>query len=138
MQGKKRWLALLAVVVATGGILAVVGYYLGSWYVLLALLLLLVLDEFIALWLFQDTSKPALTGMEAMIGKVATVITDFQAVDGGKPQGKVCFNGEIWSAEAKPEDASKLSSGSKVSICSVSGLLLKVKASNDGSTPTPD
>lgn len=131
------WIPLLTAVVMIGGILAAVEYYLGAWYVLLTLVLLVVLDEPIALWLFRNSSEQALTGKEAMIGKLATVMTEFQEAGGsGELHGKVRFNGEIWSADAKPEEYSKLYLGRKVRIYSVSGLLLKVEATNDGYFPT--
>lgn len=134
---KRMWIPLLTAVVMISGILAAVGYYLGAWSVLLTLILLVVLDEPIALWLFRNSSEQALTGKEAMIGKLATVMTEFQQASGsGELHGKVRFNGEIWSAEAKPEESSKLYLGRKVRICSVSGLLLKVEAINDRSTPS--
>jgi len=116
-------------IVMIGGMLAAVGYYLGKWYFLLTVLLLLILDEPIALLLFhKSTSRQALTGKQAMIGKLATVVTEFQEIRGSRQlRGKVRFNGEIWFAEAKSEDCPKLSVGKVVRIGSVNGLLLKVK-----------
>ncbi len=130
------WLPLLMTVVMIGGTLAAVGYYLGEWYVVLTVLLLVVLDEPIALLLFQNSSRQALTGKKAMVGKLATVMTEFQKIQGsGELRGKVRFNGEIWSAEAKPEEYPKLSLGSEARICSVNGLFLKVEC-RDISTPS--
>jgi membrane protein implicated in regulation of membrane protease activity len=129
------WIPLLTAVVMMSGILAVVGYYLGAWYVLLTLLLLVLLDEPTALWLLRSHSEQALTGKEAMIGKLATVITEFQETGGwGELRGKVHFNGEIWSAEAKLEEHPQLYLGRKVRIGSMNGLVLKVEAISHGST----
>jgi membrane protein implicated in regulation of membrane protease activity len=126
---KRMWILLLMTIVIIGGMLAAIGYYLGKWYFLLTVLLLVILDEPIALLLFQkSSSRQALTGKKAMIDKLATVVTEFQEIRGsGELRGKVRFNGEIWSAEAKSEDCPKLCVGKEVRICSVNGLLLKVK-----------
>jgi membrane protein implicated in regulation of membrane protease activity len=123
------WILVLMTIVMIGGMLAAIGYYFGKWYFLLTVLLLVMLDEPIALLLFQKrASNQALTGKKAMIGKLATVATEFQEIRGsGKLHGKVRFNGEIWSAEAKSEDCPKISVGKSVRICSVNGLRLKVK-----------
>jgi membrane protein implicated in regulation of membrane protease activity len=126
---KRIWILLLMTIVMIGGLLAAVGYYLGKWYFLLTVLLLVILDEPIALLLFQkSSSRQALTGKQAMIGKLAIVVTEFQEIRGsGELLGKIRFNGEIWSAEATSEDCPKLSVGKQVRIYSVNGLLLKVK-----------
>jgi membrane protein implicated in regulation of membrane protease activity len=126
---KRMWILLLMTIVMIGGMLVAIGHYLGKWYFLLAVLLLVILDEPIALLLFQKSSfRQALTGKKAMIGKLATVVTEFQEIRGSRElRGKVRFKGEIWSAEAKSEDCPKLSVGKEVRICSVNGLLLKVK-----------
>jgi membrane protein implicated in regulation of membrane protease activity len=66
------------------------------------------------------------------------VMTEFQAIpSSGALRGTVHFNGEIWFAEAKPEEYAKLYLGRKVRICSVNGLLLKVEATEERSTPRP-
>jgi membrane protein implicated in regulation of membrane protease activity len=120
---------LLIAVMMIGGILAAVGYFLGKWYFLLTVLLLVVLDEPIALLLFQNSARQALTGKEAMIGKLATVMTEFKEIrPSGELRGKVRFNGEIWSAEAEQHEYSKFSLGQEVLIRSVSGLTLKVES----------
>jgi membrane protein implicated in regulation of membrane protease activity len=126
---KRVWTLLLMTVLMIAGLLAAVGYYLGKWYFLLTVLLLLILDEPIALLLFQkSSSRQALTGKKAMIGKFATVVTEFQEIrDSGELRGKVRFKGEIWSAETTSEDCPKISVGNEVRIGSVNGLLLKVK-----------
>jgi membrane protein implicated in regulation of membrane protease activity len=126
---KRMWILMLMTIVMIGGMLVAVGYYFGKWYFLLALLLLVMLDEPIALLLFQKSfSTQALTGKKAMIGKLATVVTEFQEIRGSRElRGKVRFNGEIWSAEAESENCPKLSVGKSVRICSVNGLLLKVE-----------
>jgi membrane protein implicated in regulation of membrane protease activity len=58
------------------------------------------------------------TGIEEMIGEEALVVEDID------PDGKVEFEGEVWSASAKGE---KIFKGEKVRIRAVKGMVLYVE-----------
>lgn len=57
------------------------------------------------------------TGVEALVGKTALVVTEC------RPLGKVRVHGELWAAEC----AQGAGEGETVSIAAVNGLTLKVK-----------
>ena len=74
------------------------------------------------------TKNVALTGKEAMIGQIATVVDGFAPAVGLRTVcGKVRVNGEFWSAEADRQQRDGLAVGCKVHIRSVEGLTLIVE-----------
>ena len=111
-------------------ILAGAWYYLEDWpFFLIILLLVLFGDDLLALLLLNaKTENVALTGKEAMIGQIATVVGGFvPTVDLRIVCGKVRLNGEFWSAEADRQQRDGLAVGRKVRIRSVEGLTLIVE-----------
>jgi membrane protein implicated in regulation of membrane protease activity len=115
---------------ATSAILAGAWYYLEGWHFFLILVLLALFgDDLLALFLLSvKTEDVALTGKEAMIGQIATVVSGFASVEGlRRVCGKVRLNGEFWFAEADCEQCDRLAVGRKVRIRSVEGLTLIVE-----------
>ena len=109
----------------TSGILAGAWYYLDDWsFFLILLLLALFGDDLLALLLLSSRAeKVALTGKEAMIGQVATVVDGFApAVGLRKVCGKVRLNGGLWSAKADCQGREGLTVGRKVRIRSIEAL----------------
>ena len=114
----------------TSGILAGAWHYLDDWsFFLILLLLALFGDDLLALLLLSSRAeKVELTGKEAMIGQVATVVDGFAPVVGlPKVCGKVRLNGELWSAEADRQEREGLTVGRKVRIRSMEALTLIVE-----------
>ena len=70
----------------------------------------------------RQRRRLATTGSEALIGKTAVVLSDFEK------RGKVRLGGEIWNAVNSGSDP--LQSGSEVTIESVENLNLTVKQEN--------
>ena len=111
-------------------VLAGAWYYLDDWSFFITILLLVLFgDDLLALLLLSGkTDHVALTGKEAMIGQIATVVGGFApAVDLRIVCGKVRLNGEFWSAEADHQQRDGLAVGRKVRIRSVEGLTLIVE-----------
>ena len=104
-------------------------YYLEGWLFLLTILLLVLFgDDLLALLLLSSkTENVALTGKEAMIGQIATVVDGFVPAALRTVCGKVRLNGEFWSAEADRQQRDGLAVGRKVRIRSVEGLTLIVE-----------
>lgn len=72
--------------------------------------------------MFWSMRARAKTGPEGMVGEYALVIKDID------PEGKVDFNGEIWTAIARDE---RIVTGQKVKIVEAKGLVLIVKVSEE-------
>ena len=66
----------------------------------------------------RNRSRPVLTGIEALIGRVGVAISDLA------PQGMVRVDGEVWSAVA---DAEPIHAGDQVQIVAVEGVTLWVQ-----------
>jgi len=66
----------------------------------------------------RNRSRPVLTGIEALIGRVGVAISDLA------PQGTVRVDGEVWSAVA---DAEPIHAGDQVQIVAVEGVTLWVQ-----------
>jgi membrane protein implicated in regulation of membrane protease activity len=114
----------------TSAILAGAWYYLEDWsFFLIILLLALFGDDLLALLLLSGKAENvALTGKEAMIGQIATVVDGFAPAVGLRAVcGKVRLNGEFWSAESDCQGREGLAVGRKVRIRSVEGLTLIVE-----------
>src|SRR5512147_1581899 len=121
---------LVIVGAAISGILASVWYYPEGWSLFLIILLLVLFgDDGLALLLLSARAENgALTGKEAMIGQIATVVDGFApGVDLQTLCGTVKLNGEIWSAETNRPQREGLAVGCKVHIRSVEGLTLIVE-----------
>ena len=115
---------------AISSILASAWYYLEDWsFFLILLLLALFGDELLALLLLSGKAENvALTGKEAMIGQIATVVDGFAPAVGLRTVcGKVRLNAELWSAESDRQGREGLAVGRKVRIRSVEGLTLIVE-----------
>jgi membrane protein implicated in regulation of membrane protease activity len=111
-------------------ILAGAWYYLDDWSFFITILLLVLFgDDLLALLLLSSkTEHVALTGKEAMIGQIATVVGGFAPAVGLRTVcGKVRLNGEFWSAEADRQQRDGLAVGRKVRIRYVEGLTLIVE-----------
>lgn len=120
---------------ATIAILAGAWYYLEDWsFFVIVLLLALFGDDVLGLLLLSGkTENAALTGKEAMIGQIATVIEGFAPAVGLRTVcGKVRWNGELWSAESDCQEREGLAVGRKVRIRSVEGLTLIVEPEEGG------
>src|SRR5512144_611721 len=103
--------------VAISSILAGAWYYLEDWLFFLTILLLVLFgDELLALLLLSGkTENVALTGREAMIGQIATVVDGFAPAAGLRTVcGKVRLNAELWSAESDRQGREGLTVGRKV------------------------
>ena len=66
----------------------------------------------------RNRSRPVLTGIEALIGRVGVAISDLA------PQGMVRVDGEVWSAVA---DVEPIHAGDQVQIVAVEGVTLWVQ-----------
>jgi len=66
----------------------------------------------------RNRSRPVLTGIEALIGRVGVAISDLA------PQGTVRVDGEVWSAVA---DVEPIHAGDQVQIVAVEGVTLWVQ-----------
>ena len=105
-------------------------YYLDGWSLLVTIILFVLFgDDLLALLVLSvKTNHVALTGKEAMIGQIATVVGGFAPAVGLRIVcGKVRLNGEFWSAEADRQQRDGLAVGRKVRIRSVEGLTLIVE-----------
>lgn len=78
------------------------------------LLLIAAYCHFLMMWSMRAKPK---TGLDAMIGKDATVIEDID------PEGRVAFRGEIWTATAADET---IVTGKRVKIVAAKDLVLTV------------
>jgi membrane protein implicated in regulation of membrane protease activity len=115
---------------ATSAILAGAWYYLENWsFFLILFLLALFCDDLLALLILSGKAKNvAMTGKEAMIGQIATVVDGFTPAVGLRMVcGKVRLNGELWSAQSDSQAREGLAVGRKVRIRSVEGLTLIVE-----------
>ena len=125
-----RAVVILVTGTATSAILAGALYYLEDWsfFLILVLLVLFGDDLFALLLLSGKAENVALTGKEAMIGQIATVVDGFAPAVGLRTVcGKVRLNGEFWSAESDCQRREGLAVGRKVRIRSVEGLTLIVE-----------
>lgn len=87
-------------------ILLLVGFAVGAWVT--------------RILMRYPFGRGPLTGKDAMVGKLATVV--------GKKNGilRVAINSQVWNAES--EDFDSIESGDRVSVTSVDNLTLRVKA----------
>jgi membrane protein implicated in regulation of membrane protease activity len=123
---------VIVVIAATAICTILVGawYYLNGWPLLVTIILLVLFcDDLLGLLLLSvKTENVALTGKEAMIGQIATVVDGFAPAVGLRAVcGKVRLNGEFWSAESDCQGREGLAVGRKVRIRSVEGLTLIVE-----------
>lgn len=94
-------------------------FFVLPWPVALALnALLTAIAVGIAVPAVQALRRPALTGMEAMVGQVAEAATEIER------EGLVRHGGELWTATA---DGHRISKGARVSIVGVQGTKLAVR-----------
>ena len=131
-RGRPARAVVIVVIAATAicTILAGAWYYLNGWPLLVTIILLVLFgdDLFSLLLLSVKTENVALTGKEAMIGQIATVVGGFEPAVGLRAVcGKVRLNGEFWSAESDCQGREGLAVGRKVRIRSVEGLTLIVE-----------
>ena len=66
--------------------------------------------------LMRMRRRPAVTGAESMLGKIAEVLEDFEQ------SGAVFINGERWNAQT----ATAVKRGDKVRVASIDGLILEI------------
>ncbi|MGH7326663.1 MAG: NfeD family protein [Candidatus Rokuibacteriota bacterium] len=95
-------------------------FFVLPWPAALALnALLTALAVGIAVPAVQALRRPALTGMEALVGQVAEAATVIER------EGLVRYGGELWTATA---NGHRISKGGRVSIVGVQGTKLTVRA----------
>jgi membrane-bound serine protease (ClpP class) len=94
------------------------GATINVWVVPVAALALGVLAA-CSLWAaVRNRSRPVLTGIEALIGRVGVAISDLA------PQGMVRVDGEVWSAVA---DVALIPAGEQVQIVAVEGVTIWIQ-----------
>lgn len=129
-RGAKTTVTLVTGFVLIGIGLAAIWYFIGSWYALLGLALLVfgVGDLAIAAWV--NARVEPRTGPEGMAGNVGTIAAPFRENSTGECVGWVRVHGETWQAYAEGDECGPFSLGRAVIVSGQSGLWLQVRVVN--------